>query len=112
MKNINRVGIVIGTNPNMIEMYRRVHMHNNPGVRDLLQKYNIHNFSIFIRKLDDGKEYLFGYYEYTGDDYDSDMTKLAAEPRNQEWLSLCGPCQITLNDEKSWAVMEEIYHNE
>jgi L-rhamnose mutarotase len=48
----------------------------------------MHNFSIFMHELDDGRYYLFGYYEYTGTDYRSDMKKLAAEPRNQQWLSV------------------------
>lgn len=112
MESIKRVGIVIGTKPDMMGLYRRVHRHDSGGVRDLLCKYNIHNFSIFIRRLDDGQEYLFGYYEYTGCDYDADMARLAAEPRNKEWLLMCDPCQIPLKGEKTWAVMEEIYHND
>jgi len=46
------------------------------------------NFSIYLRQLDDGNYYLFGYYEYDGSDYDGDMRKLSAEKRNVEWLSV------------------------
>ena len=53
----------------------------------------------------------FGYYEYTGKDYKADMEKLGAEPRNQKWLSVSGPMQIPLTGEKSWAMMQELYHN-
>jgi L-rhamnose mutarotase len=42
----------------------------------------MHNFSIFIHQLDDGKYCLFGYYNYTGTDDDADTAKLSAEPRN------------------------------
>ena len=71
-------------------------LHPNPGVRDLLEKYHMHNFSIYMSQLDDGKDYLFGYYEYTGTDYKADMEKLGAEPRNQKWLSVTGPMQVPL----------------
>jgi L-rhamnose mutarotase len=61
--------------------------------------------------LDDGKYYLFGYYEYTGDDFKSDMAKLDAEPRNKQWLSVTDPLQAPLAGEHSWSIMQEIYHN-
>lgn len=109
--NVKRVGMVIGIKPGKISAYEALHENSNPGVRDLLNKYHMHNFSIFIHQLDDGRYYLFGYYEYTGDDYEGDMKKLAAEPRNQQWLSTTDPMQIPLAGEKSWAIMQEVYHN-
>src|ERR1700722_1735364 len=108
---IQRVGMVIGIKPDQISAYQALHAASNPGVRDLLTKYHMHNFSIFIHPLDDGKYYLFGYYEYTGADYAGDMAKLSAEPRNQKWLSVTDPLQIPLQGEKSWAKMQETYHN-
>jgi L-rhamnose mutarotase len=71
----------------------------------------MHNFSIFIHQLDDGRYYLFGYYEYTGTDYKGDMAQLATEPRNQKWLSVTDPMQIPLPGEKSWTKTQEVYHN-
>jgi len=108
---VKRVGMVIGIRYDQISAYESLHDASNPGVRDLLDKYHMHNFSIFIHRLDDGKYYLFGYYEYTGSDYDGDMAKLAREPRNQKWLSTTDPLQIPLEGEKSWAKMQEVYHN-
>jgi len=106
-----RIGMVIGIKRDQISAYEALHAASNPGVRDLLQKYHMRNFSIFIAKLDDGKYYLFGYYEYTGTDYKADMAKLAAEPRNQKWLSVTDPMQIPLAGEQSWTIMKEVYHN-
>ena len=106
-----RIGMVIGIRPDRISAYETVHAASSPGVRDLLNKYNMHNFSIFIQKLEDGRYYLFGYYEYTGNDYEADMEKLDAEPRNQEWLRMTGPMQIPLEGERSWSIMREVYHN-
>jgi L-rhamnose mutarotase len=109
---VQRVGMVIGVKTDQISAYEALHAASNPGVRDLLNKYNMHNFSIYIRKLDDGKYYLFGYYEYTGTDYKADMEKLSAEPRNQRWLSMTAPMQTPLAGESAWAVMKEVYHND
>ena len=112
MSPITRMGMIIGTNPEKLGQYRKLHADAHPGVRDLLRKYNIRNFSIFLKRLPDNKEYLFGYYEYTGNDYESDMAALAKEPRNIEWLAMCDPCQVPLPGESSWAEMTAIYHNE
>jgi L-rhamnose mutarotase len=109
--HLQRIGMVIGIKPDEISAYKALHDASNAGVRDLLEKYHMHNFSIYMRQFDDGKYYLFGYYEYTGKDYNADMKKLGAEPRNQKWLSVSGPMQIPLTGEKSWAMMQELYHN-
>lgn len=110
--HVQRVGMVIGVKPDQISAYEALHAASNPGVRDLLNKYNMHNFSIYIHQLDDGRYYLFGYYEYTGTDYKADMEKLAAEPRNQKWLSMTAPMQLPLKGEQAWAMMKEVYHND
>lgn len=110
--NVQRVGMVIGIKTDQISAYEALHAASNSGVRDLLSKYHMHNFSIYMRQLDDGKYYLFGYYEYTGTDYKADMEKLGAEPRNQKWLSVTGPMQVPLPGEQSWAMMKEVYHNQ
>lgn len=109
--NVQRVGMVIGIKADQISAYEALHAASNSGVRDLLAKYHMHNFSIYMRQLDDGKYYLFGYYEYTGTDYKADMEKLGAEPRNQKWLSVTGPMQVPIAGEQSWAMMKEVYHN-
>jgi L-rhamnose mutarotase len=107
-----RVGMVIGLKQDNITAYKALHAASNPGVRDLLRKYHMKNFSIYLRQLDDGNYYLFGYYEYDGNDYNGDMERLAAEKRNIEWLSTTDPMQIPLRGQKSWTQMEEVYHNE
>ena len=109
---IRRVGMVIGIHPDKIAAYKALHAASNPGVRDLLSKYHMKNFSIYLRRLDDGNDYLFGYYDYDGSDYDGDMARLAAEKRNIAWLALTDPLQKPLRGEKSWAQMEELYHND
>lgn len=110
-QNIKRVGMVVGIDPDQIEEYKKLHADSNPGVRDLLTKYHMHNFSIFLQEID-GKWYEFGYYEYTGDDFEGDMAALAKEPRNIEWLKVCDPMQIPLPGADGWTEMERVYFNE
>ena len=108
---VKRVGMVVGINPEEIPEYKRLHADSNPGVRDLLNKYNVRNFSIYMHQIE-GKWYEFGYYEYTGDDFEADMARMDAEPRTIEWLKVCDPMQVPLKGEDGWVVMEEVYHND
>jgi len=111
-KEVKRVGMVIKIKPECIEEYKVVHADSNAGVRDLLIKANMRNFSIFLHQLDDGNWYEFGYYEYTGDDFEADMARLEKHPRNIEWLKVCDAMQIPLEGNDSWAEMEQIYFND
>jgi L-rhamnose mutarotase len=110
-KPVKRVGMVVGIKADKIDEYKKLHAAGNPGVRDLLVKYHMHNFNIFLQKMPDGKWYEFGYYEYTGDDFEGDMARLAKEPRNIKWLSVCDPMQVPLPDAKGWTEMEQVYFN-
>jgi L-rhamnose mutarotase len=106
-----RVGMVIGIKPEVIKEYKRLHADDNAGVRDLLTIANMENFSIFIHQFDDGNYYLFGYYEYTGDDFEKDMADLAVKDRNIAWLKVCDPMQIPFEGKNSWSEMEQVYYN-
>jgi len=108
---IKRVGMVTQLKPDQVAAYKSLHADSNPGVRDLLVKYHMHNFSIFLQPID-GKLYEFGYYEYTGKDFDGDMARLAKEPRNIEWLKVCDPMQMPLPGAKGWTVMDRVYFNQ
>jgi len=109
-KPVKRVGMVVGIKPEMIGQYKALHADSHPGVRDLLSKYHMRNFSIYLEQIGE-QWYEFGYYEYTGDDYDGDMARLAREPRNNEWLEMCDPMQIPLPGTAGWKVMERVYFN-
>ena len=104
-KPVKHVGMVVGIKPEMIEQYKALHADSHPGVRDLLSKYHIQNFSIYLEQIGE-HWYEFGHYEYTGDDYDGDMAQLAREPRNVEWLEMCDPMQVPLPGTEGWKVME------
>jgi L-rhamnose mutarotase len=102
--------MVIRLRPECIDAYRALHADSNPGVRDLLAKYHMRNFSIFLHPIGD-EWFEFGYYEYTGTDFKADMAALAAEPRNQAWLEVCDPMQLPLDGAAGWTEMECVYYN-
>jgi L-rhamnose mutarotase len=110
-KVTKRVGMVIGIKPERIEEYKKVHDDGNQGVRDLLTIANMENFSIFLHQFDNGKYYLFGYYEYTGNDFEADMAEIARKERNIAWLKVCDPMQIPFEGKSSWSEMEQVYYN-
>ena len=107
---VKRVGMVVGIREDQLAEYKQLHADSNPGVRDLLAKYHLHNFSIYLQQIE-GKWYEFGYYEYTGNDFEGDMARLDKEPRNIEWLKVCDPTQIPLSGAKGWTKMERCYFN-
>ncbi|MBT3273132.1 MAG: L-rhamnose mutarotase, partial [Spirochaetales bacterium] len=102
---------VVGIKKDRIEDYKKIHADSFPGVRDLITAAHMKNFSIFIEVLPDGKNYLFGYYEYTGTDYESDMARMAEEPRNRQWLEETDRMQIPLPGCESWKIMSKVYYN-
>ena len=106
---LQQYGMVIGLKDECEVAYRTLHL--GLGVRDLLSAANISNFNIFIHRLPDGNLYEFGYYEYTGTDYQGDMMRLASDPRNLEWLSLCDPMQVPLPGSTGWTIMERVFFN-
>ena len=109
--HVQRFGSVIELKADQLSAYKALHAASNPGVRDLLTKYNIHNYSIYLQKFDDGKYYLFAYYEYTGTDFKGDMAKARTEPRNLKWWSVTDKMQIPFAGQQGWTEMQEVFHN-
>ena len=110
-KEVKCESMVINVKPENLDQYLALHAYSVEGVRDSLIKYNLRNFSIFITQLEDSNYYKLGYYEYWGDDFETDMKMLYVEPRNKAWLELCDPMQIPLKGESSWKEMKRIYAN-
>ena len=110
---MKRYGMVIGLKQERIEQYRKLHAAVWPDVLKMMAECNIRNYSIYLRRLPDGNHYLFSYFEYEGDDFASDMARMAADPTTQKWWDVCMPCQEPLPDRADgqwWASMEEVFH--
>ncbi|MDH4201980.1 MAG: L-rhamnose mutarotase [Phycisphaerae bacterium] len=112
-QKVQRYGSVIGVKEDMLEKYKELHANPWPQVNKQITECNIQNFSIYLTQFPDGKYYLFSYFEYTGDDFDADMAKMAADPATQKWWKETDPCQFGLENRPEgewWKSMEEVYH--
>jgi L-rhamnose mutarotase len=112
---MQRYGSIVGVREEKLDEYKRLHAAAWPGVLKTIAECNLRNYSIFLRRLPDGKQYLFSYFEYHGRDFDADMAKMAADPVTQEWWAVCKPCLEPLPDiaaGQCWAEMEEVFHCE
>ncbi len=101
---MERYGMMVRVKPEKLERYKELHAAVWPKVLDMIGRCNIQNYSIYSRE-----NLLFSYFEYTGDDFNADMAKMAADPTTQEWWAECHPCFDPTGEEKSWMNMEEIY---
>ncbi len=108
-----RYGMVLGVKEDKIAEYKKLHAEVWPEVLKMIKECNIQNYSIYLRKLPDGKHYLFSYFEYTGVDFKADMAKMAADPTTQKWWDVCEPCQVPFEDRAEgewWTAMDEVFH--
>ena len=105
---MKRYGQVIGVRPEHFERYKKYHAAVWPEVLDMIKKCNMQNYSIFHKD-----NLLYAYFEYTGNDFTADMTKMAADPKTQEWWAVMEPMQDPIATRKTgewWADMEEVFH--
>ena len=105
---MQRHGQIIGIKPGCLEEYKRLHAAVWPEVLERIGRCNIRNYSIVHK---DGM--LFAFVEYTGDDFEADMAKMAADPKTREWWSVVGPMQQPLETRREgewWAGMEQLFH--
>ena len=107
---MKRYGSVIGVLPEKFDEYKKLHAAVWPDVLKMIADCNIKNYSIYYHN-----GLLFSYFEYTGNDYEGDMAKMAADPTTQKWWDVCKPCQKPLESRKEgewWADAEEVFHTD
>ena len=109
---MQRMGMMIGIKPEMIEDYKRLHAAAWPDVLAQIKNSNIRNYSIFLREPEN---LLFGYWEYHGDDFEADMARMAEDPKTQEWWTFTDPCQEPLASRaegEQWSMKTEVFHTD
>ena len=115
VKPAQRYGWVTGLKPEKIAYYKELHGNPWPGVIAKLKECHVRNYSIYLAELEPGRHYLFSYLEYTGDDFQADMKKMAADPTTQKWWKETDPCQqpvSTKKDKGIWMDMERVFFME
>ncbi len=113
LNQMKRYGTVIGLNADKLAEYTLLHAAVWPEVLRMITQCNLRNYSIYLRQFDDGRHFLFSYFEYIGDDFAADMAQMAADATTQRWWALCIPCQQPLDSRSPgewWASMEEVFH--
>ncbi len=109
---MQRMGMMIGINPDKIDEYKRLHASCWPEILQGLTDANVRNYSIFLREPEN---VMFSYWEYHGDDFAADMQKIADQDVTKRWWALCTPCQVPLESRAPgewWAMMEEVFHHD
>jgi L-rhamnose mutarotase len=108
-----RYGALIGLDEAKGEEYKRLHAAVWPEVLAMIRDCHIRDYTIYLRRMDDGRLYLFSTFEYHGADYEADMARMAADPATQRWWAVCMPMQWPLESRvpgEWWAPMEEVFH--
>jgi L-rhamnose mutarotase len=110
-----RFGMLTGLKPEKIEQYKKLHASPWPAVQQRISECNIHNYSIYLHQIEN-QYYLFSYFEYTGQDFDADMKKMASDTATQRWWRETDPCQMPLKEalakHQIWTSMEEVFHQD
>lgn len=109
-KNPVRYGMVIRLKADCCAEYKRQHADVWPDVLLAISRSHIRNYSIFLRD-----DTLYSYFEYFGDDFTVDMTRMASDAATRRWWALMEPMQIPFQDRAPgewWSRMEEVFHHE
>jgi L-rhamnose mutarotase len=99
MRNHRRFGSVIRLKPGAEATYRRLHASVWPEVLSVIDRCNLRNYSIFLRRLTDGRDWLFA----------------VADPVTRRWWAETAPLQDPLPDRTTdswWAPMEEVFRHD
>lgn len=106
--SVQRLGMVIRVKREFWDAYEAAHADPWPAIIAALEERNIRTYSIFRHE-----DLLFSYIEYTGDDFDADMSKphLGTEGWGDEMRAMQEPLE-TRGEGEWWASMKEVFHFE
>ena len=101
---MKRIGIITKLKPGAAQEYKKIHDEIWDEVVKAAHDANMRNYTIF-----QFGDYLFSYYEYTGDDFDADMAKKNSLPISQKWQAATGAFMDKIDD-TSKIFPKEIWH--
>ena len=100
--------MVIKLKPEKKDYYIKNHQNVWPEILKELKKIKIKNYSIFLKE-----DFMFGYLEYEGNNFDKDMAEMENIPIVKEWTELMIDCFNPFpNNENnsSWVLMDQIFY--
>ena len=92
------------------EYYIKNHANVWPEILDELKKIKVKNYSIFLKE-----DFMFGYLEYDGDNFDQDMGEMSKIAIVDKWTKLMIDCFNPFpnnEDNNSWVMMDQIFFME
>jgi L-rhamnose mutarotase len=110
-----RIGLVVGVKPEKLAYYVELHAKPWPRILELLGEAHVRDYSIWHTELQSGEHLLFAQFEYTGDDIDGDMERLAEDAEMQRWWRETDPCQVSVGTGEAariWNRMGEVFRFE
>ena len=90
------------------DFYIKNHADVWPEVIEELKKIKVKNYSIFLKE-----DFMFGYLEYDGDNFDQDMEEMSKIAIVDKWTKLMIDCFNPFpnnEDNDSWVMMDEIFY--
>ena len=108
--SVKRYGMAVRLKEDKRELYIKNHQNVWPEVLNELKKIKVKNYSIFLKE-----DFLFGYLEYEGNNFDKDMEEMFKIPIIKKWETLSISCFNPFpgnEDNDSWVMMDEIFYLE
>jgi|TARA_B100000959_G_C14992649_1_gene628663 L-rhamnose mutarotase len=108
--SVKRYGMAVRLKEDKRELYIKNHQNVWPEVLNELKKIKVKNYSIFLKE-----DFLFGYLEYEGNNFDKDMEEMFKIPIIKKWETLSISCFNPFpgnEDNDSWVLMDEIFYLE
>ncbi|KAF2100442.1 L-rhamnose 1-epimeras-like protein [Rhizodiscina lignyota] len=103
--------------PEHLDEYKEIHEKVWSEVLQAIKESNIADYSIFLSLTP--RPTLFASFKYVGNDYDSDMLRMASHPKVQEWWRLTdGMQESPIPGAKGsaegpwWGQMDEVFRLE
>ena len=108
--SVERYAMAVKLKDEKREYYLENHQNVWPEVLSELKKIKVKNYSIFLKD-----DFMFGYLEYEGDNFNQDMTEMQKIPIVEKWTNLMINCFNPFpgnEDNNSWVMMDEIFYME
>jgi L-rhamnose mutarotase len=107
---VERFVQVVRVKPERIDDYEQIHAAVWPSVLATIRACNIRNYSIYRYN-----NLLIAYFDYVGEEFESDMGRMAADPGTQEWWTHTDPMQEPVQEHKPgqwWTRLPEVFHTD